>query len=107
MGFKSQDFNPNSFDVNTNESNFMLSQDVSYYKDYAEKARFADESASSKRQYRSFAIIPDIVAIDILTKYGINIHDPDTMKDPALMRRYKRIVLQEYPQLLTSNVKSV
>jgi len=106
MGFKSQDFNSNSFEVNTNESNFMLAQDVSAYKDYAEKARYADEHSSSKRQYRSFAIIPDIVAIDVLTKYKINIHEPETMKDAVMMRKFKNIIISEYPHLLTSNVRS-
>jgi len=106
MGFKSQDFNPNSFDVHTNETDFKLAQDVSGYKDYAEKQRRLDENASSKRQYRSFAIIPDIVSIDILTKYHINIHDPETMKDPVVMRKFKNIIISEYPSLLTSNVRS-
>jgi hypothetical protein len=107
MGFKSQDNNPLSFGVRTNERDFILDQDVTHYKDYAARLRQEDETASSKRQYRSFAIIPDIVSIDILTKYKINIHDPDTMKDPAIMRRFKNIIVSEYPDLLTSNVKSV
>lgn len=106
MGFKSQDGNKRSFDVHTNNKDFMLAQDVSAYKDYATLLRQEDEIASSKRQYRSFAIIPDIVSIDILTKYHINIHDPDTMKDAAMMKRFKNIIISEYPSLLTSNVKS-
>lgn len=104
--FKSQDNNPHSFNVRTDENNFLLDQNVQSYKDYAKEARLKDEHLSSKRQYRSFAIIPDIVAIDILTKYHINIHDENTMKDPALLRRFKNIILTEYPHLLTSNVKS-
>jgi hypothetical protein len=106
MGFLSQDGNANSFRVNTNERDFQLAQDVSAYKAYAERSRQEDETASSKRQYRSFAIIPDIVSIDILTKYHINIHDEETMKDPVLMRRFKNIIISEYPHLLTSNVRS-
>jgi hypothetical protein len=106
MGFLSQDGNLNSFRVNTNDKDFLLAQDVTAYKDYAEKSRQQDESASSKRQYRSFAIVPDIVSIDILTKYHINIHDPEIMKDPAVMRRFKNIIISEYPHLLTSNVRS-
>ena len=106
MGFHSQDFNPNSFVVDTNEKDFRLTQDVSAYKDYAKQQRDLDELAPSMRQYRSFAIIPDIVAIDILTKYYIDVHDPDLMKDPATLRRLKNIIISEYPALLTSNVRS-
>ena len=104
--FKSQDNNPHSFNVRTDETKFLLDQNVSAYKDYAAKSRLEDEHLPTKRQYRSFAIIPDIVSIDILTKYHINIHDPETMKDPAVMKRFKNIIISEYPHLLTSNVKS-
>jgi len=104
--FKSQDDNPHSFNVQVDETNFLLHQDVEAYKEYAANSRLKDEHLPTKRQYRSFAIIPDIVSIDILTKYHINIHDPESMKDPAIMRRFKNIVITEYPHLLTSNVKS-
>jgi len=51
--------------------------------------------------YKKFATIPDIVAIDILNKYGIDIHDPNTMRDPALMNRFKNIIKSEYKYLLS------
>jgi hypothetical protein len=104
--FKSQDNNPYSFNVRTNETDFLLDQNVEHYKNYANESRLKDEHLPTKRQYRSFAIIPDIVSIDILTKYHINVHDPETMKDPSVMRRFKQIIISEYPHLLTSNVKS-
>lgn len=104
--FKSQDNNPHSFNVRTDEDKFLLDQDVSAYKTYAERSRLEDEHLSTKRQYRSFAIIPDIVAIDILTKYHLDIHDPNIMKDPVALRRYKNIIISEYPHLLTSNIRS-
>ncbi len=107
MPFKSQENNPYSFTVKTDEKNFLLEQDVSFYNDYAARQRQLDEMASSKRKYRSFAIIPDIVAIDLLTKYNLNIHDPNFMNDPAEVKRMKNIILSDYPKLLTSNVKKV
>ena len=51
--------------------------------------------------YRKFATIPDIVAIDILHKYGIDIHDPNTMQDPAQMNKFKNIIKSEYKYLLS------
>lgn len=105
MAFKSQDDNPNSFSVRTDENNFLLEQNVSAYKDYAKYSRDRDELASSKRQYRSFAILPDIVCIDILTKYKLDVHSPEFMSNPAQMRRLKQIIDTDYPMLKTSNMK--
>jgi len=105
--FKSQDFNPHSFAVKTDTSRFQLEQDVSAYKDYAKEQRDIDATIRSNRGYRSFAIIPDIVAVDILTKYGIDIHSPEFMHDKTALQRVKRIVQSEYPALLTSNIAKV
>lgn len=107
MGFLSQDNNKNSFKVSTDDKDFRLEQDVQAYKDYAAQQRELDSISHSGRQYRSFAIIPDIVAIDILTKYGIDVHSPDFMSDPAAMRRLKQIIDSDYPALKTSNVRTL
>lgn len=107
MSFKSQDNNPHSFDVATDETHFHLEQNVEAYKDYARQSRQADEGLSSTRQYRSFAIIPDLVAIDILTRYGLDVHAPEFMSDPALFRKFKQIIMSEFPELLTSNIRNV
>ena len=50
---------------------------------------------------RKFATIPDIVAIEINEKYGIDLHHPDTMKDRNKMARFKQIIKQEYAYLLS------
>jgi hypothetical protein len=107
MGFLSQQDNANSFFVKTNEKDYQLEQDVQAYKDYANLQRQQDSLVSGNRQYRSFAIIPDIVAIDILTKYGMDIHSPDFMSDPAQLRRLKQIIETDYPLLKTSNIKAL
>jgi hypothetical protein len=107
MPFLSQDDNKQSFRVATDEKDFRLEQKVDGYLEYAAQQRELDSAASSKRQYRSFAIIPDIVAIDLLTKYNINVHSPDFLKNPAEVRRFRHIIETEYPKLKTSNVKVV
>jgi len=107
MGFKSQDGNTHSFNVTTDEKNFQLSQDVSAYKDYAAKQREVDSVSHAGRSYRSFAVIPDIVAIDILTKYGLDLHAQDFMDNPANLRKLKQIIISDYPLLQTSNIKKV
>lgn len=68
MAFRSQDDNPHSFIVKTDARDFQLEQNVSAYKDYAEKQRLIDSEVTSNRQYRSSFILPDIVAIDILSE---------------------------------------
>jgi hypothetical protein len=107
MGFLSQDNNKHSFKVSTSDTDFKLEQDVSAYKQYAEQQRYLDTAAPTTRQYRSFAILPDIVCIDILTKYGLDVHSQEFMSDPVNLRRLKQIVDSDYPLLKTSNIKAL
>jgi hypothetical protein len=108
MEYKSQDYNPNSFMVKDQDDSFQLEQNVEAYKNYAKLSRDKDELVGSTgRQYRSFAILPDIVCIDILTKYGLDIHAQDFMNHPANLRRLKRIIDSDYPLLKTSNIRSI
>ena len=81
----------------------VATQDVQGYLDYAQDMRSANTSQTTMK---SFAIIPDIVAIDIMTKYGIDIHSPETLKYPALIAKFKRIIKEEYPKLLTSGISN-
>ena len=109
MGFKSQDDNPHSFTVKTDDVNFKLEQDISAYRDHAKEMRdkFAEIPTWARPHYRSFCIIPDIVAIAILTKYNIDIHSPEFMHDTDAKNKVKRIISEEYPDLLTSNIRRV
>ena len=104
MDYKSQEFNPYSFTVKESKDDFRLEQDVQAYKDFAAESRQITEQFGAGKQYRSFAIIPDIVAIDILTKYQIDIHSADFMNNPALIRRVKEIIKSDYPALLTGSI---
>ena len=83
---------------------FRATQDVSAYLDYASKSRAAAKSmfANQKQNYRSFAIIPDIVAVDIKTKFGIDVHDSQNSAEE--LQKIKSIVIQNYPQLLTGSI---
>ena len=104
MDYKSQEYNPHSFTVKESKDDFRLEQDIQAYKDFATESRQASEYFGGGKQYRSFAIIPDIVAIDILTKYQIDIHSADFMSNPALIRRVKEIIKTDYPALLTTSI---
>lgn len=83
----------------TGESVWTVQQDE---KPFLEQAKI-DRDVGQKKDvgYKKFATIPDIVAIDIHTKYGIDIHDPATMQDSTLMKRFKNIIKTEYAYLLS------
>jgi len=107
MGFLSQEGNTNSFVVKTDDKDFQLEQNVAAYKDYAAQQRELDSISANGRTYRSFAIIPDIVAIDILTKHGLDVHSPDFMGDPLNLRKLKQVIDSDYPLLKTSNIRAL
>lgn len=106
--FLSQEHAPSSFQVALKDANFELRQDIRQYLAYAELMRGLDgENARPTRNYRPHFIVPDIVAIDILVRYGIDIHSPGFMKDQAQLRRLEQIIHSEFPHLLMSNIKMV
>ena len=50
--------------------------------------------------WRKAFTIPDIVAIQILTNHGLDVHDPLFMHDSDKLNKLKYIVRTEYPHLL-------
>jgi hypothetical protein len=72
-------------------------------KPFIEQAKRERASLNKKQDtgYRKFATIPDIVAIEILHKHGIDIHDPDTAGDPTEMTKFKNIIKRDYKYLLS------
>lgn len=81
------------------ESVWTITQDE---KPFIEQAKI-DREQQSKRDvgYKKFATIPDIVAVEVMIKHGIDIHDPETMRDRALMNKFRQIIKSEYPYLLS------
>lgn len=86
------------------EGQFRFEQDISSYVDYAKNSRAEAKAlfANQKTQYRSFAIIPDIIAVDILTKFGVDVHAPDNGQEE--LAQIRKIVINNYPHLLTGNI---
>ena len=70
---------------------------------FIEQAKIDRETMKTSKLdgMRKFATIPDIVSIEINTKYGIDLHDPNTMLDRDKMTRFKKIIAQEYAHLLS------
>jgi len=106
MGYRSQDNNAHSFIVKDTKDTYQLTQDTEAYTDYAKEQRDIDSISRNGRQYRSFAILPDIVAIDILAKYKLDVHSPEFMSNPANLTKLKSIINSDYAYLRTSNIKN-
>jgi len=81
-------------------SGWEAAQDIT---PFLEQAKMEKEIGFNKKtHYRKFATIPDVVAIEIATKYGVNIHDPKTNGDKDVMKKFKKIIIEDYPHLLVS-----
>ena len=83
---------------------YKAEQDVSAYLDYAQKSRAMGRSAfdNKRTSYRSLAIVPDIVAVDILNRFGLDIHSSEN--DQSVLTKISEIIKTHYPNLLTNNM---
>ena len=79
-----------------------VTQDIEPHLEWAKQLR---EDRSHNRYgkkldtgFKPFCNVPDAVALDIMTKHRINIHD--TNIQPEEMRKFKRIMKTEYPHLM-------
>ena len=81
------------------ESRWQIYQDE---RPFIEQAKMEREQ-TKKRDigYKKFATIPDIVAIEVNEKWGIDIHDPIQASDKAAMARFKKIIKENYAYLLS------
>ncbi len=52
--------------------------------------------------HKKFATVPDIVAIEILQKYHLDLHAPEFMHNPANMTKLKKIIMTDYPYLVVN-----
>lgn len=88
--------------LNVLGDNFSVEQDINGFLEQAKLDRdIAAEFTNPNKTYRKFATIPDIVALDIKLRYDIDIHHPDTMKNPAMMKKFRAIIKSDFPKLLS------
>jgi hypothetical protein len=89
------------FDLDTEQ--WEAKQDISQYKEQAKLDREKQEHYGIRKDgYRKLATIPDIVAIDILQKYNLDLHDPAFMQDPNNLKKLKTILMTEYRDLVVN-----
>lgn len=89
------------FDLNTAE--WEAKQDISEYVEHAKKEREKQDYYGIRKDgYRKLATIPDIVALEILQKHHLDLHDPAFMQDPNNLKKLKTILSSEYRDLLVN-----
>ena len=71
---------------------------------FLEQAKREREEGTKKTHmnHKKFATIPEIVAIELLNKYGIDIHSTTFMSDDDMKARFFTIIQQDYPHLVVN-----
>ena len=78
-----------------------VTQDVSSHLEWAKHMREHNSkrfTAKADTGFKAFCNIPDSVALDIMTKYHINIHSGHCTRDD--FKVIKSIIKRDYPQLM-------
>ena len=90
------------YDGGAGESQWQIYQDE---KPFIEQAKADREKSqiSTHMRHRKFATIPDIVALEVMQKYGIDIHNGEHSRCPWTMKRFKQIIMTDYPALVVNN----
>jgi len=91
------------FDLRTKKvsGGIAVSQDVSSHLEWAKYMRSATQSKFRRKEdtgFKAFCNIPDSVALDIMTRYHINIHSGNCTRDD--WKVVKSIIKRDYPQLM-------
>ena len=83
------------------ESTWQIQQDE---RPFLEEAKMDREETTKNTHmgHRKFATIPDIVAIEVMQKYGVDIHDPEQSSCHWTMKRFKQIIMKDYPHLVVN-----
>ena len=89
-----------AIDYDDTGANWRVHQDEKPYVDMVKEER--ENHNSMHTHMRKFAAIPDIVAMETLVKYGLDLHSPTFMHDKDAMKRLKAIMVMDYPHLVVS-----
>ena len=81
-------------------ASWTISQNIDPYLKQAEDDR---NMGDGKKHYTKMYSIPDIIAIEIKTKYGIDVFSPTFMHDKEQKSKVHVIIQTEYPHLMSTN----
>ena len=83
------------------DAQWQIYQDERPFLEQAKRDR-ENGTKATHMNHKKFATIPEIVSIEIKTKYGIDIHDLNFMNDVDKKARFFTIIQQEYPHLVVN-----
>lgn len=89
------------YHVHIDKSGMGITQDIEPHLNWAKHQRElsrANKFSKKDTGFKPYCNVPDSVALDIMTKYGINLHDANIQQ--AEMRKFKQIIKQDYPYLM-------
>lgn len=86
------------YTVGVKGDSFSITQDISGHLDWAKTQRERSKSKRVDSGFKPYCNVPDSIALDVMTKHRINIHDADIQ--PEEMKKFKRIIKTEYPHLM-------
>ena len=76
-----------------------VTQDVSSHLAWAKEMRATEGSRNSfSHGFKPFCNIPDSVSLELMSKYGVNIHSNQTDRDA--FKKVKSIIKRDYPHLM-------
>ena len=76
-----------------------VTQDVSSHLEWAKEMRATASARNNfSHGFKPFCNIPDSVSLELMSKYGINIHDNQTDRDA--LKKVKSIIKRDYPHLM-------
>lgn len=83
------------------KTHWEIKQDISEIKKEIERDKELSKiGRHNKMGFRKMATIPDIVAIEMKEKWGLDIHDPAFHYDENNKKRLRYLLRTEYPDLL-------
>ena len=81
-------------------SRWSIQQDISGVLKSAKEDR---DSGDGKAHYTKMYSIPDVVAIEINMKWGIDVYSPEFMHDKAMKTKVHLIIQENYPDLMSTD----
>ena len=83
------------------ESHWQIYQDERPFLEQAKRDREAG-TKKTHMNHKKFATIPEIVAIELKEKYGVDIHSLTFMDDVDMKAKFFTIIQQDYPHLVVN-----
>jgi len=90
------------YHVGIKGNDIQVAQDIEPHLAWAKQLREGNKHNRYAKKldtgFKPYCNVPDAISLDIMDKHHINIHDVNIQ--PEDMRKFKKIIKQEYPHLM-------